>query len=61
MGVTHDTHLAYWTVRKNGGLIIWHDYNEECVVDTKAVIDEMAENGRKIYRIPDTWFAIERR
>jgi predicted O-methyltransferase YrrM len=60
MGVVHDTLLARWCVRP-GGLILWHDYNEECVVDSKKVIDEMAASGDNIQRIENTWFAIERR
>jgi predicted O-methyltransferase YrrM len=59
-GVLHDTMLARALVRR-GGIILWHDYNEECVVDSKAVIDEMHAEGHAIERIFNTWFAMERR
>lgn len=58
-GVEHDTMLARSRVKK-GGLIVWHDYNAECVVDTKKCIDEMVENGHDIRRIDNTWLAVER-
>lgn len=58
--VLHDTMLARSLVIP-GGIILWHDYNEACVVDVKSVIEELVAAGDKIEHIPDTWLAIERR
>lgn len=56
--VLHDTALADSCVRK-GGIVLWHDYNAECVVDVKRVIERLHAEGRDIRHIPDTWFAME--
>ncbi len=56
--VFHDTRLARSSVRK-GGIILWHDYNEECVVDVKQCVEEMRAFGADIRRIPNTWFAVQ--
>jgi len=58
--VLHDTMLARTLVRP-GGIIIWHDYNDE-PVEVKPVLDEMHLAGCEgIYRDENSWLAYERK
>jgi len=57
--VLHDTMLARALVRP-GGMIIWHDYNNE-PVDVKNVLDEMCQAGALIHQVLNSWLAFERK
>ena len=59
-GVLHDTALADAVVRP-GGIIIWHDYHTLGTVDVADVLHELADTGRPIKHVRDTWIAFERK
>ncbi|HVT36306.1 MAG TPA: class I SAM-dependent methyltransferase [Nevskiaceae bacterium] len=54
--VTHDTKLARQLVRP-GGIIIWHDYHDLDVVDVRAVLDELYDQGWPLNHLTNTWIA----
>lgn len=54
--VIHDSVLANSIVRP-GGMIIWHDYHGQPVVDVRRALEEIAEGGVKIQYVKDTWLA----
>lgn len=58
-GVLHDTAIARSIVRP-GGLIIWHDYNDEGRCDVREVLHEFRNQGRTIVAVENTWLAFER-
>jgi len=58
--VSHDSDLARALV-KPGGIIIWHDYHNDTVVDVKKVLDRLHDNeGWPIRTIEGTWLAYRR-
>jgi len=56
--VEHDTTLA-WALVRPGGIIIWHDYNDE-IVEVKPVLDELYQAGHALYQVENSWLAFER-
>jgi predicted O-methyltransferase YrrM len=54
--VRHDSLLAFNVVRP-GGLIVWHDYNNDATIDVKRIVDKFYETGLPIRAIERTWFA----
>jgi len=60
LAVAHDSYLARALV-KPGGVIIWHDYHNDHVVDVKKVLDRLYnEEGWPIKIIGGTWLAFQR-
>ena len=45
---------------KPGGMIIWHDYGNPTVQVTE-VLDALADEGRKLHHLANTWLVFERR
>lgn len=58
-GVIHDTQLAE-LLAKPGGVIVWHDYNDEGNVDVREVLNELCAQGKPIVHVTDTWIAFQR-
>jgi len=52
--VEKDSVLALALVR-NGGMIIWHDYNDANTVFVKPAIDGLCKRGWKIAHVEGTW------
>lgn len=63
-GVTKDTFLARCVLRE-GGIVIWHDYNEvrdnrgKLAVDIAEFLHSEVENGHDIKHIEGTWLAYQ--
>jgi predicted O-methyltransferase YrrM len=57
--VEHDSALAR-AVLRNGGLIIWHDYKDDPLIEVRQIVDRLAAHGWPINHIEDTWLAISR-
>lgn len=57
-GVMHDTLLAK-SVINPGGIIIWHDLNNE-PVGVRQALHELAALGESIFHIEGTWLAFQR-
>jgi Methyltransferase domain len=57
-GVMHDTLLAKALINP-GGIIIWHDYNNE-PVGVREALFELAAMGEPIFHIEGTWLAFQR-
>ena len=57
--VMYDATLAA-AIIKPGGIIVFHDYGNS-TAEVTAALNKLAEEGRKIYSIEQTWMAFERR
>ena len=57
--VAHDTTLAYAIVQP-GGVIIWHDYNENKAIGVADVLHAQRKAGHDIKHVAGTWLAYER-
>ena len=61
MAVERDSALAQ-AVLKPGGIIIWHDYHNDQIVDVRQVVDRLSDNlGWPICAVKDTWLAFSRK
>jgi predicted O-methyltransferase YrrM len=54
--VAHDSALARAIV-VNGGVIIWHDYNDVEIIGVRPVVDRLAIQGWPIEFVANTWLA----
>lgn len=57
--ILHDAELAK-SITRPGGVVVYHDYNDNGTVDVREVLNEMSEAGAKIQHVQGTWIAFER-
>jgi len=55
--VRHDSNLAVSVVR-DGGLICWHDYKDDPLIEVLETVDGLIEWGWAIDHVEGTWLAI---
>lgn len=57
-GVLQDYGLAKKVIRP-GGVIIFHDYHGEGVVEVREVLHDLMSSGVKLQHVSDTWLAFQ--